>query len=157
MFTALALLFTMITFVPYVQEERIGWFMWRDAPLLAITCIAVAAIMVIGWLRTPGTDNAWPLSENSTTVAGAAGRPSPHWRCTRPSRRKLRRPPPPPATTATSRSWAAAWPCGSPRRCTHVRCLVLGVPMFAVVCELIGITTKEQRYDKLAKEFTRCC
>ena len=32
---------------------------------------------------------------------------------------------------------------------------VLGVPMFAVVCELIGITSKEQRYDKLAKEFTR--
>ena len=52
-FTALALLFTMITFVPYVQEERIGWFMWRDAPLLAVTCIAVAAIMVIGWRRTP--------------------------------------------------------------------------------------------------------
>ncbi|HSL72696.1 MAG TPA: hypothetical protein VK864_20765 [Longimicrobiales bacterium] len=53
LFTALALLFTMITFVPYVQEERIGWFMWRDAPLLAVTCIAVAAIMVFGWLRTP--------------------------------------------------------------------------------------------------------
>jgi uncharacterized membrane protein YhhN len=52
-FTALALLFTMITFVPYVQEERIGWFMWRDAPLLAVTCIAVALIMVIGWRRTP--------------------------------------------------------------------------------------------------------
>src|SRR6185369_6011151 len=32
---------------------------------------------------------------------------------------------------------------------------VLGVPMFAVVCELIGIVTKEPRYDKLAKEFTR--
>ena len=32
---------------------------------------------------------------------------------------------------------------------------VLGVPMFAVVCELIGVTSKEQRYDKLAKEFTR--
>jgi hypothetical protein len=47
------LLFTMITFVPYVQEERIGWFMWRDAPLLAVTCIAVALIMVIGWRRTP--------------------------------------------------------------------------------------------------------
>src|SRR5687767_739281 len=32
---------------------------------------------------------------------------------------------------------------------------VLGVPMFAVVCELIGIVTKEERYDKLSKEFTR--
>ena len=52
-FTALALLFTMVTFVPYVQETRIGWFMWRDAPLLAVTCIAVAAIMVVGWRRTP--------------------------------------------------------------------------------------------------------
>jgi cytochrome bd ubiquinol oxidase subunit I len=32
---------------------------------------------------------------------------------------------------------------------------VLGVPMFAVVCELIGIVSKEARYDKLSKEFTR--
>jgi cytochrome bd ubiquinol oxidase subunit I len=32
---------------------------------------------------------------------------------------------------------------------------VLGVPMFAVVCELIGIVSKEERFDKLAKEFTR--
>ena len=53
LFTALALVFTAITFVPYVQEERIGWFMWRDAPILAITFIALAAIMVVGWWRTP--------------------------------------------------------------------------------------------------------
>ncbi|MFQ5688922.1 MAG: cytochrome ubiquinol oxidase subunit I [Gemmatimonadota bacterium] len=32
---------------------------------------------------------------------------------------------------------------------------VLGVPMFAVVVEGIGIFTREERYDKLAKEFTR--
>ena len=32
---------------------------------------------------------------------------------------------------------------------------VLGVPMFAVVAEAIGIFGKEERYDKLAKEFTR--
>jgi cytochrome bd-type quinol oxidase subunit 1 len=32
---------------------------------------------------------------------------------------------------------------------------VLGVPMFAVVCELIGIVGKEERFDKLSKEFTR--
>jgi cytochrome bd ubiquinol oxidase subunit I len=32
---------------------------------------------------------------------------------------------------------------------------VLGVPMFAVVAEAIGIFGGEQRYDKLAKEFTR--
>jgi len=32
---------------------------------------------------------------------------------------------------------------------------VLGVPMFAVVAEAIGMFTKEERYDKLAKEFTR--
>ena len=32
---------------------------------------------------------------------------------------------------------------------------VLGVPMFAVVIEAIGIFTKNERYDKLAKEFTR--
>jgi cytochrome bd ubiquinol oxidase subunit I len=32
---------------------------------------------------------------------------------------------------------------------------VLGVPMFAVVTELIGIVGKEQRYDRLSKEFTR--
>ncbi|HTR20478.1 MAG TPA: cytochrome ubiquinol oxidase subunit I [Gemmatimonadales bacterium] len=32
---------------------------------------------------------------------------------------------------------------------------VLGVPMFAVVTEAIGIFGKEPRYDRLAKEFTR--
>ncbi|MCG8467861.1 MAG: cytochrome ubiquinol oxidase subunit I [Gemmatimonadetes bacterium] len=32
---------------------------------------------------------------------------------------------------------------------------VLGVPMFAVVIEAIGIFSKNERYDKLAKEFTR--
>jgi cytochrome bd-type quinol oxidase subunit 1 len=32
---------------------------------------------------------------------------------------------------------------------------VLGVPMFAVITELIGILTKDERYDKLSKEFTR--
>lgn len=32
---------------------------------------------------------------------------------------------------------------------------VLGVPMFAVACEAIGIFGGEERYDKLAKEFTR--
>ena len=53
LFTALALIFLMIPLVPYVQEERIGWFMWRDAPVLAITFYALAAIMIVGWLRTP--------------------------------------------------------------------------------------------------------
>jgi hypothetical protein len=32
---------------------------------------------------------------------------------------------------------------------------VLGVPMFAVVAEAIGIVTKDARYDRLSKEFTR--
>jgi cytochrome bd-type quinol oxidase subunit 1 len=32
---------------------------------------------------------------------------------------------------------------------------VLGVPMFAVITELIGILTKEAKYDRLSKEFTR--
>jgi cytochrome bd-type quinol oxidase subunit 1 len=32
---------------------------------------------------------------------------------------------------------------------------VLGVPMFAVVTEAIGIFGKDQRYDRLSKEFTR--
>jgi cytochrome d ubiquinol oxidase subunit I len=32
---------------------------------------------------------------------------------------------------------------------------VLGVPMFAVVMEAIGMITKEERYDRLSKEFTR--
>ena len=32
---------------------------------------------------------------------------------------------------------------------------VLGVPMFAVICELIGIVGRDARYDKLSKEFTR--
>ena len=32
---------------------------------------------------------------------------------------------------------------------------VLGVPMFAVITELVGIVTKDSRYDRLSKEFTR--
>src|SRR5437867_5106724 len=32
---------------------------------------------------------------------------------------------------------------------------VLGVPLFAVVTEAIGIFGKDQRYDRLSKEFTR--
>jgi len=32
---------------------------------------------------------------------------------------------------------------------------VLGVPIFAWVCEVVGWKTKEARYDKLAKEFTK--
>jgi cytochrome d ubiquinol oxidase subunit I len=32
---------------------------------------------------------------------------------------------------------------------------VLGVPMFAVICELIGILGRDAKYDKLSKEFTR--
>src|SRR5574341_919480 len=32
---------------------------------------------------------------------------------------------------------------------------VLGVPIFAVVTEAIGIFGKEERYDRLSKEFTR--
>jgi cytochrome bd-type quinol oxidase subunit 1 len=32
---------------------------------------------------------------------------------------------------------------------------VLGVPMFAVITELIGIVIKDEKYDKLSKEFTR--
>jgi hypothetical protein len=54
-FTALALVFVTIPLIPYVQEERIGWFMWRDAPILAITFTTLALIMIIGWLRTPRT------------------------------------------------------------------------------------------------------
>jgi cytochrome d ubiquinol oxidase subunit I len=32
---------------------------------------------------------------------------------------------------------------------------VLGVPIFAVITEFVGVTTKEKRYDDLAKEFTK--
>ena len=32
---------------------------------------------------------------------------------------------------------------------------VLGVPMFAVITEIIGVVTGEERYDRLAKDFTR--
>ena len=32
---------------------------------------------------------------------------------------------------------------------------VLGVPIFAWICEIVGWKTGEQRYDKLAKEFTK--
>src|SRR5438309_6982794 len=32
---------------------------------------------------------------------------------------------------------------------------VLGVPMFAVITELIGIVGKDEKYDKLSHEFTR--
>lgn len=53
LFTALALVFFTIPLIPYVQETRIGWFMWRDAPVLALTFTALALIMVIAWVRTP--------------------------------------------------------------------------------------------------------
>ncbi|MBI3358750.1 MAG: cytochrome ubiquinol oxidase subunit I, partial [Nitrospirae bacterium] len=32
---------------------------------------------------------------------------------------------------------------------------VLGIPIFAFLCELIGYLGGEKRYDKLAKEFTK--
>ncbi len=32
---------------------------------------------------------------------------------------------------------------------------VLGVPIFAWVCEIVGVTSGDRRYDKLAKEFTK--
>src|SRR2546430_7111750 len=32
---------------------------------------------------------------------------------------------------------------------------VLGVPIFAWVCEIVGVRTGDKRYDKLAKEFTK--
>ncbi|MEK7307251.1 MAG: hypothetical protein AAB014_06385, partial [Nitrospirota bacterium] len=32
---------------------------------------------------------------------------------------------------------------------------VLGVPIFGLVCEIIGIKTGDKRYDNLAKEFTK--
>jgi cytochrome bd ubiquinol oxidase subunit I len=32
---------------------------------------------------------------------------------------------------------------------------VLGVPIFGLVCEFIGVRTKDARYDRLAKEFTK--
>ena len=32
---------------------------------------------------------------------------------------------------------------------------VLGVPIFAVITEIVGVTTKEKHYDDLAKEFTK--
>ena len=54
-FTALALVFLTVPLIPYVKEESIGWFMWRDAPVVAVTFYALAAIMIVGWLRTPRT------------------------------------------------------------------------------------------------------
>ena len=34
---------------------------------------------------------------------------------------------------------------------------ILGVPMFAVIIEFIGWRTKEERYDRMAKEFIKLC
>ena len=34
---------------------------------------------------------------------------------------------------------------------------ILGVPMFAVVIEFVGMKTKDKRYDKMAKEFIKLC
>lgn len=34
---------------------------------------------------------------------------------------------------------------------------ILGVPMFAVIIEFIGWKTKEERYDRMAKEFIKLC
>ena len=51
--TAAALFLTMLTFVPYVGEQRIVWMMWRDAPLLGVLLIAVAAVCVAAIRRIP--------------------------------------------------------------------------------------------------------
>ena len=34
---------------------------------------------------------------------------------------------------------------------------ILGVPMFAVVIEFVGVKTKDKRYDKMAQEFIKLC
>ena len=34
---------------------------------------------------------------------------------------------------------------------------ILGVPMFAVVIEFVGMKTKDKRYDKMAQEFIKLC
>ena len=34
---------------------------------------------------------------------------------------------------------------------------ILGVPMFAVVIEFVGVKTRDKRYDKMAKEFIKLC
>ncbi|MBI1924896.1 cytochrome ubiquinol oxidase subunit I [Candidatus Poribacteria bacterium] len=34
---------------------------------------------------------------------------------------------------------------------------ILGVPMFAVIIEFIGVRTKDKRYDKMAQEFIKLC
>ena len=34
---------------------------------------------------------------------------------------------------------------------------ILGVPMFAVVIEFVGVKTKDRRYDKMAQEFIKLC
>jgi len=67
-----------------------------------------------------------------------------------------------PATT-TIRSYGAEFPFVGSRVYIWVAAqvhllfaaFVLGVPMFAVVAEAVGIFGGEKRYDKLAKEFTR--
>jgi hypothetical protein len=51
--TAAALFLTMLTFVPYVGEQRMVWMMWRDAPLLAVALIAVVIVLVVAMVRTP--------------------------------------------------------------------------------------------------------
>ncbi len=34
---------------------------------------------------------------------------------------------------------------------------ILGVPMFAVIIEFVGVRTKDPRYDRMAKEFIKLC
>src|SRR5689334_25342696 len=47
----------------------------------------------------------------------------------------------------------AVWIAAQVRR--MFAAFVLGVPMFAVITELIGIVGKDEKYDKLSHEFTR--
>ena len=50
--TVLILFCLVPTVIPVMQQENIGWIMWRDAPLLAAAFTAVAALLVVAWRRS---------------------------------------------------------------------------------------------------------
>jgi hypothetical protein len=55
LYMAAAVTLVALTFVFAPGEEGMLWMMWRDATWLAILLLALAAVFVVLWRRTPRT------------------------------------------------------------------------------------------------------
>ncbi len=51
--TAIALVLFTVSLIPYVGEEHIKWWMWRDAPLAAAVMVGAAVVLMVLARRIP--------------------------------------------------------------------------------------------------------